>query len=103
VKFIDEALRAGKNVLVHCQAGVSRSATLIMAYLMYKKRMCVRRAFSHVRSTRIRYIVQPNEQFMFDLLEYELQLFGRRSVSWLDLCEELYLLNAPYTLFGLSS
>ena len=34
--FIDEHLESG-NVLIHCFAGVSRSATILAAYLMRKK------------------------------------------------------------------
>lgn len=33
--FIDEAIRAGKIVLVHCHAGVGRSALLCACYLIY--------------------------------------------------------------------
>jgi protein-tyrosine phosphatase len=33
-QFIDEQVQLGKNVLVHCHAGVSRSAALLAAYLI---------------------------------------------------------------------
>jgi protein-tyrosine phosphatase len=33
--FIDEAVRAGKTVLVHCHAGVGRSTLLCTCYLIY--------------------------------------------------------------------
>ncbi|KAF1971304.1 hypothetical protein BU23DRAFT_185990 [Bimuria novae-zelandiae CBS 107.79] len=36
VKTMDERVQQGKRVLVHCQCGVSRSASLIVAYGLYK-------------------------------------------------------------------
>jgi protein-tyrosine phosphatase len=37
--FIGEALQRGEGVLVHCAFGVSRSATLVLAFLMRKLRI----------------------------------------------------------------
>lgn len=37
--FIDSAFQAGGKVLVHCVAGVSRSATVCIGYLMWKHGM----------------------------------------------------------------
>ena len=37
VEFIAEGLEKGENVLVHCAGGISRSATIVMAFLMLYK------------------------------------------------------------------
>jgi len=37
IKFIDECISNGGKILVHCAAGVSRSAAVVIAYLMWKK------------------------------------------------------------------
>ena len=34
LEFIDSHIKAGKNVLVHCHAGMQRSATVVIYYLM---------------------------------------------------------------------
>lgn len=34
IRFVSEALQEGRNVLVHCAGGISRSATLVLAFLM---------------------------------------------------------------------
>lgn len=60
--FIEEA-RAGKyGVLVHCGAGVSRSATLCAAYLMRRRLWTCQQAMMHV--VQCRSIVEPNEGFI---------------------------------------
>jgi protein-tyrosine phosphatase len=38
-KFIEQAIKDQGRVLVHCAAGVSRSSTLTLAYLMQCKQM----------------------------------------------------------------
>lgn len=35
IKFIDEAVHSNGKVLVHCHAGISRSAGIVAGYLMY--------------------------------------------------------------------
>lgn len=75
-----DAVRArGGRTLVHCVAGVSRSAALCLAYLMKYERMTLRKAFVHLRSKRPS--VRPNTGFFRQLIAYERRLFGRSSVD----------------------
>lgn len=46
IEFIENALKDPKNsVLVHCFYGVSRSATIVIAYLMKKYSLSYQKAF----------------------------------------------------------
>ncbi|KAJ8267157.1 hypothetical protein GJAV_G00139160 [Gymnothorax javanicus] len=71
-EFIEEAHQMGRGVLVHCQAGVSRSATVVIAYLMKHTLMTMMDAYKYVRSRRP--VVSPNLNFMGQLLEFERDL-----------------------------
>lgn len=58
--FIDEAIKEGNNILVHCFAGMSRSATLVLAYIMSKEKQSVKKTLDQVRKNRF---VRPNMGF----------------------------------------
>jgi len=51
-KFIKQAVIAGGKVLIHCYAGVSRSAAICVAYLMKEHNMNMFYALSLVKSKR---------------------------------------------------
>ena len=69
VEFITTQLANGKPVLVHCAAGVSRSATIIMAYIMKIKKLSANKAYQFVKNKRC--VVEPNMGFYKQLLDYE--------------------------------
>lgn len=51
VKLIDEKVNEKKRVLVHCQCGVSRSASLVVAYGLYKDpSLSVQEAYDAVKA-----------------------------------------------------
>lgn len=67
--FIHKARSQGQSVLVHCVAGVSRSPTVVCAYLMKLANLSASDALSLVK--RKRNIVDPNIGFIAQLYQYE--------------------------------
>ncbi|KAI9199553.1 protein-tyrosine phosphatase-like protein [Polychytrium aggregatum] len=63
-----------ERVLVHCQAGVSRSVAVVLAYLMRCQKRRLREAYEQVY--RARPIASPNPGFWNFLENYEKVLFG---------------------------
>jgi hypothetical protein len=58
-----------ERALVHCRAGVSRSAAVVVAYVMHHKQWSLQQALDHVRARRP--IVCPNRGFMQKLVELD--------------------------------
>lgn len=90
VKIMDDRVQQGKRVLVHCQCGVSRSASLIVAYGLYKDpQVSVQDAYDRAKK-RSRWI-GPNMNLIMQLQEFRNGLlranesrnqgFGRRSAG----------------------
>ncbi|KAF4070419.1 hypothetical protein AMELA_G00285330 [Ameiurus melas] len=69
IHFIDSVKESGGRVLVHCQAGISRSATICLAYLIHARRVRLNEAFDFVK--RRRQVISPNLSFMGQLLQFE--------------------------------
>ncbi|XP_062285231.1 dual specificity protein phosphatase 12 [Scomber scombrus] len=67
--FIREAVDAGRAALVHCQAGRSRSATIVTAYLMKRYQLDFTEAYSRLKS--VKQDVQVNSGFEEQLSLYE--------------------------------
>ncbi|MGH0143372.1 UNVERIFIED_CONTAM: hypothetical protein FKN15_005639 [Acipenser sinensis] len=75
---IDEEGAKSGRALVHCNAGVSRSATLCLAYLMKYRNMTLLEAHRLVKARRP--IVRPNNGFWKQLIDYENRLH-RKTLS----------------------
>jgi len=73
-KFISSALSTGTGVYVHCSAGVSRSTTVVISYLMAQQHMTFENAFQFVKEKHPP--TCPNAGFRKQLQDYEAILSG---------------------------
>merc|ERR1712228_27520 len=65
------------RMFVHCEMGISRSATICIAYLMNKRKMTLYDAYFYVMDKRS--IIRPNSSFLKQLEKYEKLLFNQAS------------------------
>ncbi|KAH9041587.1 hypothetical protein EDB85DRAFT_1919127 [Lactarius pseudohatsudake] len=109
-EWIDRAREQGGKVLVHCRVGVSRSATVTIAYVMKHLGISLAEAYLVVRSRRLSVLIQPNMRLMYNLCGWEVKLATERAaddserlrtelargVNWPYLAREVHLLNEKY-------
>lgn len=71
INFIERA-RQITNILVHCYAGISRSVTAVIAYLMQKYSWTYEHSIALIRAQRS--IANPNPSFVRQLKKFEYSL-----------------------------
>lgn len=67
--FIEQTLKHNGAVLVHCDAGVSRSVTVVLAFLIMNFEIPLALALQMVRNKR--YVANPNPGFLAQLQTLE--------------------------------
>jgi len=72
IEFIKTAKQQQQPILIHCMAGVSRSATITIAYFMHQHKMSLKDAAAFVFKKRP--IVFPNVGFIQHLMDFESKL-----------------------------
>ena len=65
-EFIDSS---EKNIYIHCVMGISRSPSIVIAYLMYKNKMSYEEAYDFVKNKRN--VINPNSGFREQLKKLE--------------------------------
>ena len=65
-EFIDSSIN---NIYIHCAMGISRSPTIVISYLMYKKKMKYEEAYDFVKEKRK--VISPNSGFQEQLKNFE--------------------------------
>lgn len=81
--WIDKAREEGGQVLVHCRVGVSRSATVTIAYVMKHLSLPLVDAYLIVRSRRLSVLIQPNMRLLYNLCGWEIKLAKERA-GWVE-------------------
>lgn len=79
VEYIEAARRSGGKVLVHCRVGVSRSSTIVLAYVMAHLDLSLVEAYLLVRSRRLNILIQPHLLFFWELRGWETYLIAQKS------------------------
>lgn len=67
------------KILIHCQQGISRSATVVVYLLMKTKQMTLKDAFMLCKGKRR--VILPNVGFLNELIEAEQNLYGRTTLQ----------------------
>ena len=73
MEFIQSAKSSSGRVFVHCVQGISRSATLCLAYLIFKKKLTHQAAFALLQKERP--IANPNMIFNVQLIWWYMRLY----------------------------
>nr|GMD10636.1 dual specificity protein phosphatase PHS1 isoform X1 [Ipomoea batatas] len=78
--FIDHVEKINGKILVHCFEGKSRSATLVLAYLMLRKNFTLLQAWNTLKLVHRRAL--PNDGFARVLMDLDKKLHGVLSIEW---------------------
>ena len=72
IQYFQECLlfiEGNDKIFVHCAAGMSRSPTIVIAYIMWKNKLSLNKAIKFVKEKRS--IISPNDNFMNQLKIFE--------------------------------
>ena len=69
IRFLHEAISKEQNVLVHCMGGISRSTSMVIAYVMFTMNLSFEKAFAFVKKQHSK--TNPNPGFVSQLKKLE--------------------------------
>ncbi|KAI9299866.1 protein-tyrosine phosphatase-like protein [Cunninghamella echinulata] len=87
-----------KNILIHCQCGLARSASIIIAYVMYTRQLSMQMALLEVKKQAPH--INPNFSLMYHLREYERWLmvkgWSKKSIQHKSSTETIKASNSSF-------
>lgn len=89
--IINNELKMGNIVFIHCSRGKSRSASFIIAYLIKYNNMDLDTAYNFVKGKRD---ISPNIKFFKQLSDYEYNIYNKRTLQvweYMNKTKEEYL------------
>ncbi|XP_032513393.2 protein phosphatase Slingshot isoform X1 [Danaus plexippus] len=92
-KYINKARNEGSKVLVHCKMGISRSASVVIAYAMKAFNWNFDKALKHVKTKRS--CIKPNINFLSQLETYQGILDAMKNKEKLQRSKSETNLKAP--------
>ncbi|XP_022918402.1 protein phosphatase Slingshot isoform X2 [Onthophagus taurus] len=92
-KYISKARQQGSKVLVHCKMGISRSASVVIAYAMKAYNWDFEKAMRHVKDKRN--CIKPNTSFMKQLETYQGMLIAMKNKEKLQRSKSETNLKSP--------
>jgi len=69
INFIETILKNSKSIFIHCVAGISRSSTIVISYIMWKNKIGWKQAMAMIKTHRD--IIDPNDGFRYQLALFE--------------------------------
>lgn len=72
-EIINKCVSNNLNILVHCSCGISRSASIVISYLMIENKIRFKESYDIVKKSRK--CIEPNSGFISQLIKLENKLF----------------------------
>jgi protein-tyrosine phosphatase len=69
IDFLSRVFQCKGKVYVHCTMGASRAPTMVMAYLIAKRKISLLDSLRYLQA--LRSVIQPNAHFLFQLAQLE--------------------------------
>ena len=92
IQRADQHVSTGRTCFVHCRLGFSRSAAIVVAYLVKYGSMSLLEAFVHTRQRRLN--MGPRTSFVYDLIMWEQEVYQEKGMHQLpSLALQTYMLD----------